>query len=291
MNVLSNEEKQKLREEIKELKSKISSDRTVLNSLKTEKEQAFAEKENLKTSLKELIEKVKSLRGVSEDKSLSELKKERDQYNSKVKEIIEKIKELRKDVVASGGKSVSIGKIKSDIDRLEESIEIEAFEYKQEQKVLDRIKKLKKVYEEHAKSSEVSNQIHELAVQLEQLKKHANESHAKFKEKLDSGKDSLKDYRNTSREILKVKKQQEKAWELFIEKKNLFMKANNAMKEDLEKLHALEVKLNEEFVENKKVKEVKKKEALEERTRSVEEKLKRSGKITTDDLALLQDED
>ncbi len=290
MNVLSNEEKQKLRDEIKELKSKISSDRTVLNSLKTEKEQAFADKENLKTSLKELIEKVKSLRGAGEDKSVLELKKERDQYNTKVKEIIEKIKELRKDVVASGGKSVSIGKIKSDIDRLEESIEIEAFEYKQEQKVLDRIKKLKKVYEEHAKSGEVSSQIRDLASQLEQLKKHANESHAKFKEKLDSGKDSLKDYRNTSREILKVKKQQEKAWDLFIEKKNLFVKANTAMKEDLEKLHVLESKLNEEFVENKKVKEVNKKEALEERTRSVEEKLKRSGKITTDDLAMLQEE-
>ncbi len=287
--MLSDEEKNKLRESIRDLKSQIATSRNLVNSLKVEKEKAFHDKEALKVQLKELIDKVRSLRGNTEEKSLSELRKERDQYNAKVREIISKIKDLRKDVVASGGKKISIGRIKSDIDRLEESIEIEAYEYTQEQKVLEKIKKLKKVYEEHSRSAEVSTEIRELAKSLEQLKEHANVAHQKFTEKLATGKDATNDYRKLSKDLQKLKKQQESSWELFIVKKNEFLKAFKELKKQLSELRALEIKLDSDFSERRQVQEHKKEEEREERAKTVEEKLKKSGKITTDDLVMLRD--
>lgn len=288
--MLSNEEKNKVRESIRNLKSQISIDRKAVNELKAQKEAAFQEKESLKAQLKILIDKVRSLRGASDEKSISSLRQERDQYNAKVREIISKIKDLRKDVVASGGKKVSVGRIKSDIERLEESIEIEAFEYTQEQKVLDKIKKLKKVYEEHSRSAEVSSEIRELAKSLDALKEHANSAHQKFKDKFDSNKDSVKEYRSLSKDLQKLKKKQESSWELFIVKKNDFLKAFKDLKKKLTELRVLEGKLDEEYSELRKVEESKKKVELEERTKSVEEKLKKSGKITTDDLVLLRED-
>ncbi len=291
METLSKEEKVEIQKKIQDLKSELANERKILQEVSAAKEKAFQEKESLKTSLMSIITKIKELRGTSDPHAADALRKERDKYNAQVREIIEKIKVLRKEAqppTSKTGKRISLSRVKSDIDRLEESIEIEAFEYTQEQKVLDKIKKLKKEYSLHTQSQEVLNQIRDLSNTLEELKKHADLAHGQLTEKINASRDQFKEYRGLSKELAKIKKEQEAAWDHFIVKKNEFSKLHKEVKRKMMLLKDLEGKVHADFRSMKYAKEKQQKDLIREKARSVEEKLKKSGKLTTEDLIVIQ---
>ena len=105
---------------------------------------------------------------------------------------------------------------------------------------------------------------------------------------MESSKDQMKDYRKISKDIMKIKKKQEAAWDSFIENKNKFLKANKELKNQVAEFTVLESKLNQEKVVHKKKKEAKEKEALKKEAKKAEEKFKKKGKLTTEDIIKLQ---
>ncbi|MEK6941092.1 MAG: hypothetical protein AABW49_04310 [Nanoarchaeota archaeon] len=288
--MLLEEEKQKLKKNINDLTRQIASDKKILSDLHIAKEKAFKEKDRLNAVLKDHIDQVKKLRPVDELKSAGSLRKERDKYNSQVQSIISQIKLLRTQASASD-KQPSLGSLKSDIARLEESIEIEAFSYEQEQRVLERIKKLKRKYAENEKFNEVFSKINILSSLLHDIKEKADNAHKQLLDSLSSNKEKQKEYWGLSNKIIDIKKLQETAWKEFIHKKNEYIKFKNTLKIKIDQLSAIENKINTYAKTAKEIREKKEKELIKKKAKSVEEKFKKSGKLTTEDILIIQGTD
>jgi uncharacterized coiled-coil DUF342 family protein len=285
--MLDKKEKQELNEKLVNLRKDISSLRTKLNELNKQKEDWYSKKENLKDEIKRLVKGVKDIKNISDStrKNITQHKGGRDNYNKKVKELIEEIKKLnqeKKDVF----KKLKIKdpiRIKKDIDKLEESIEVEAFSFDKETKIMKKIKDLKKVYQESSQATELLDKIDHISKEIEETRNKAQDYHNKFIDSIKGNKGSFNSFMELSKKIFNLNKEQETAFEKFINFKKEFAKVGNLLKEKLLESKVIKDKLiNEEQEKNRMLKEKQK--------NIVEEKLKAKKKLTTEDLLAFREE-
>ncbi len=145
--MLNEEEKLSSENRLNSLKEECNQINAEINKANEEKELHFKKKEELQKEINSLINNIRNVKTSTDgsSKGMRELKNQRDAYNKKTKELIAKIRDMRnkKESLVKKG-TVDIRFIKKQMDNLEESIEINAYTYDKEQKVMDKIKKLKK---------------------------------------------------------------------------------------------------------------------------------------------------
>ena len=277
--------------DIKELNKEIASLKTKLKEVNDDKEKWFKEKEELKKEMHVLIDKIKNVQKTNDPSEVEKLKKERDTYNSEVRHLIEKINELKQEKLVflkKHGVKEDPENIKKNIEKIEEKIETEVLSIDRERKLMEYIRKMKKDYESLGDVKLIDEKISEISKQIEDTKKKANDAHEKFKLALKEKKKWYKEFFSLSKQINVIKKQQEKAFEMFISLKNSFLEVSKQLSV---KLH-LAKKEKEKVVETKQIKRKSKEEIenkiVEEKQKKVEEKLKKGGKLTTEDLIVMQ---
>ena len=279
--------------DFKQLKREIISLKSQLKQVNEDKEKWFKQKEDLKKEIAALIEKVKALKKEGDVSSIEaeKLKKERENYNNQVRGLIERIKLLhqeRKKLLEKHGIKEDPEKIKKDIEKMEERIETEALSIDKEKKLMDHIRKMKKAYQELGGIKIVNDKIEGISKEIEDTKNKANEAHEKLKKVLKEKKSWYKEFFDLSKQINVIKKQQEKAFEMFIIFKNSFIDVSRQLSV---KLHLIK-KVGDENKEQKEIHEKRKveqqQETLDKRAQIVEEKLKRGEKLSTEDLIALQ---
>jgi len=278
------EERKSLESEIVSVKKEIASLRKKLNEINKEKEKWFEEKERIK---KGIFEKVKEVKGMGVGAGAVDLRKERtvrDSYNAKVREISLKLRAFNdklKEFKAKHDLKRGFDVVK-EIEKLEESVEIQVLSLNKEKKVMEKIRRLRKVGAELKKLE--GSGYKSLVGELESCKEKANEAHEKIKFAL-GRKILYKDFIAKSRDINDMKRMERDANRSFLRLRREFSKFNKKLKGGLEKVAKIQneiskIKKDSKFKVDKKLLEVK--------SKSVEEKLKKREKLTTEDLIAFQ---
>jgi uncharacterized coiled-coil DUF342 family protein len=260
-----------------------------LNEVSLEKEKWFEKKESLKKDISKLIKKVQNIKKDKEkvDKDIKEVKKKRDEVNKVVQKLIlevkkfgdSKPKEVRSDF--RRGKrnfrdkdKLSITDVKKKIDELELKVETEALSLTNEKKVMEEIKKLRKIFDENKGELEKSDEKRKLNKNIDEKRRKAEELHKKVQELALKSQESYKKFKEFSKKINDMNKEQEDAFDKFVKFKKDFIKVSNELNK---KLKGMKIK-KKKIIGGK----------LKEKISGVEEKLKKGGKLTKEDLLVLQ---
>ena len=279
--------------DIRQQRNEISELKKALADLYTRKEAAFQQKEQLKKEVYSTIAEWKKLRDsvIASSREKSELKKQRDTMNQKGKELLEQARELNKEketLLKKHGKTIPPDAIKEKIKRLETKIETEAMKFDQEKKVMQAIKELKKQLQATEAVRSTFKQSASLSKTMERTLEDADTLHKELflKNLVDKGKyNRLKEL---SKKIRTQKKQQEEAFNQFINAKKEFAQKNEEFRAKC-KDSMLMLKNQQMAWKNRRLRkeqeEAMKIAALE---KAVEEKFRTKKKLTTEDLLVFQ---
>ncbi|MDI6737043.1 MAG: hypothetical protein QME12_00820 [Nanoarchaeota archaeon] len=279
--------------ENKGLKNEVQGLREKLNELNQKKEEWFKKKEELKAEIATTIARIKDAKGKNDvlNKDISGFKASRDEFNAQVKELIAKIKGLnkKKDCMLAKSKFKGIpSEVKGRINRLEESLETQAFTFDKEKKIMKEINNLKKQYESVKCIYDVQKEINDVSHQITEAKKKGDEFHNKLRERSGSNKESYESFIQLSKDIGKLKKTQEEAFANFIKFKQEYAEASKVLKEKMDAARGVaEVEAGERRQKQRERKYDERKQ-LKERANVVKEKLRSKKKLTTEDIITMQ---
>lgn len=273
------------RKELQELRDK-------LNEINSKKEIWFKKKEGLKKEISAELQKIKEIKSQNDKDNLSiqELKKERDKYNAKVKKLIEDIKNINNEKQKALQKyksKIDPFKIQERINELETKIETET-SFKKEQKLMEEIKKLKKIYIEAEEIIKIREQEEQIEEEIKGAKKKADEFHKQIT--LQATGKSYSDFIILFKVISNLKKTQQEAFQKFIDLKNEYMKILKELKEKLNKNRELKEKIDQDKELKEKIEKEKEEKIIEEKEKELEKKLKTKKRITTEDLFSIKGE-
>ena len=277
-------------ENYKKVQTDISQLRTRLQNINEKKEFWFKKKEDLKKELNDLIHKIKEIKAEKDRKNveLQQLKEQRDKYNDEVQRLIKNIKNLNEEKANAFKKyniKVDPTKIQQKINELEKKVEMEV-NFDKEKKLMEEIKKLKKAYEESSEVRQIAEKAHELEKTIRESKKKADEFHRKIQEiTRDTGYEV---FMELSKKITDLKKEQEDAFQKFIDHKNEYSNVNNELKNKIEEFQVLKLVFSKDKEAKRIDKEEKDKSFIKDKIKAVEEKLRNKKKLTTEDLIALQ---
>lgn len=292
--MLTEEKKSILLEKAKQAKEECDSLKSMLARIREEKEMHYQKKEELRKQISSLVPAIKNTKGHNDEFSrmVVELKKERDSYNQKVRALITKIKELRinKNKVANGT-SINLDSIKKQIEQLEFSIETNALQYDKEQKINDKIKRLKKIYKENENVAKLDDELKSMSIEIDSAKKTADEFHNKLDETIKNSKNESSAFMELSRKISLLRQQQNEEFIAFKKSKSEYIDTLNKLKEKSADIINMNSQLHDSKKEKSNIDNSLKKQALQKKVESVKEKLKNEKKLTKEDILILQSED
>jgi len=290
----SKEDKKELIDDFDSLRKSVSELRQRLNILNEQKESCFKKKETISDEI------IKSI------VQLKEEKKQRDSFTSLVKghkaerqKIQDSVQKLASDVkvhtderdkIQSKNKiDVDPHKIKGQIDMLESKIETEAMPFKKEKELMQIIKDLKKKYRGAKDIIGVTADLRKSSKILSKSKTEAHILHRKVQKDAQSSQRKHEALIKTSKHIDELRKEEKKAFSEFVKFKKQYVDINKQLKDKLDQLHRLQGKADAA----KKASQKKHKESNLKIQRlkadEVEEKFKKGGKITTEDLLYFQE--
>ena len=257
-----------------------------VSELNKQKEFWFNRKEDLKKELIELVKKIKDFK-LERDKanvSIESLRSQRNAYSSKIKDLIKQIKKLNKKknkFLKRYDVKIDPSRIREKINELEKRVEIEV-DFKKEQKLMKQINELKKSYAESPELNEILEKSKKISAEITETKKKADEIHQKIIEYTKDKGYSM--FIELSKKISEIRKQQEDAFQKFINFKNEYINENNELRKILE--HIKDNK-NKNIVKNQE-KESRIMDIIKRKVEFVEQKLKQKKKLTTEDLIAYQ---
>ena len=275
------------------LKEDIQTLRQALVPLRQAKEDCLRQREQFRLRLKDKILSIKALKSHQDtlSQAVSDHRKERDVYNRQVRQLIQQARALQREKQQFLKQHKVKGnplRLKEQIAHLEESIETEAYTYDRERKVMEKIKQMKKVYEESAGLATILDKLHEISAQIDAAQAQADTFHAQVKDSLQGSQAEVESFISTSKEITALRKDHDEAHQRFLQARQAFEEKHTHLQEKLAQLRALQTQLDEEEALHQKTHEERMAQILAERMRTVEEKFRQKKKLTTEDLIILQ---
>ena len=218
--MLQESERKELFDKLNEHKKRISELRDSLNEANSQKESWFEKNSNIGKEISKQIHEIRQLRSTRDKLSneVRELKKERQNYNGIVTSKIKQIKEInskKENVSKKFNFKGDPSRIKEDIAHLETKIETEVISFEAEKKIMQKIKELKKKYDEFKKISKVWGEGRELSKEIDDSKDQAEEIHKKIQNKAAESQNSHEKMIGLSKEVDELKKKEKEAFGKF----------------------------------------------------------------------------
>ncbi len=287
------EEKKKIAGELQEKQREIQQLYNSLHKLNSEKEGLFRTKEQVEKKVLVLVQELKEAKGKRDalTKQVKDSKERRATLNSGITAKIEEIKRLdeeKKAILRKNRIKEDPIRLKSQIEHLELTIETEGMSFEAEQKVMKRIKELKKQYGELKILGDVFDKIHKAEKELRMLRDKANDSHRKVQDKAKNSQEEHELLVKDATELRQLREERETLYQKCIEAKQRFNEANEQLKSKLTELAALKEKADEYFMGKAELEKKRAFDSLKEKVKLVEEKIRRGEKLTTDDLIVMQ---
>ena len=291
--MLQESERKELFDKLNEHKKRISELRDSLNEANSQKESWFEKNSNIGKEISKQIHEIRQLRSTRDKLSneVRELKKERQNYNGIVTSKIKQIKEInskKENVSKKFNFKGDPSRIKEDIAHLETKIETEVISFEAEKKIMQKIKELKKKYDEFKKISKVWGEGRELSKEIDDSKDQAEEIHKKIQNKAAESQNSHEKMIGLSKEVDELKKKEKEAFGKFAEYKQRFSELNNQLKYELLKLKDIKEKLDIDKKERINIIHEGEERTLKAKEEEVHEKIKNKKKLTTEDLLIFQ---
>ncbi|MDO8628388.1 MAG: hypothetical protein Q7R56_01380 [Nanoarchaeota archaeon] len=267
-----------------------------INTIKKTKEAAYQKKEQLKQEIRTIIQEIKKIQTEQAKLStgLKEAREERNKHREETKHLREEINQLReqkKTLLTKKTYKGNIHELQHKIERLEMSIETEGYDYTKEQKVMAEIKKLKPVYQQLKTISTINQHLRE---EVTALHDHGDKEHvyASIARALQGNKQQHERFVQLIIRLKTLKKEQAQAFATFFKEKEAYQTLLPQYKVLIEQLNRAQQQQRQEQDAQRVVvthnREQKKQQQLQERVKTVEEKWKKSKKLTTEDLIALQ---
>ena len=274
------------RKEIIELKQK-------LNSINKKKEDWFSKKEEVRKQISTLIGDLKLSKEQRDQftQTVRLTKQDRDKLNSDIKEKTQKLQELkaeRSKVEQKHNIKQSPSKIKSEIRDMQSKLETTVMSFDKEKKMMDEIKRKKKQLQESVAVSDIWDKIKNLTIELRKLQKRSKNSHRKVQDFAKNSQVKHEELISVSQQVDELRKKEEEAFKNFVKLKKEFTEQNDLLKKKIEESTKISQKIGKDIKEIKAMADEKKKKAISTMKKEVEEKIKKKGKLTTEDLLIMQ---
>jgi len=291
--MIPKEEKEQLIQKSRELSREIISLQNELSNVSEQKETVFRQKEAVTKEILSLISEVKDFKQKRNEltKKVRESKKKRDESNSDVRKKIDEIKKvkLEKDkLIQKAGLDEDPGYMRKKIEILEMKQQTEPMSFAKEKELmktvkaikakLDKVKSLGAVFE---KSQSISHEIDELRGKTENI-------HKAVQQTAQESQNFHEQIIEKSKRIDELKVKEEELYKKFFQLKSKFNEANELLKQKLVHMGEISKKIGAEKKEIEHTKEDNTRKTISEKKRAVEQKLKTGGKITTEDLLVMQ---
>jgi len=280
-------------EELNKLRLEISKLRDSLNELDAQKELWFTKKSESSSKIKSGIVKIKQLK-LQRDQLTSEvkaLKPKRDRFNYEVKQESSELKDLEKgkeQIFKDIKMKESPFRLKKELEQLEFKMETEPMAFSKEQVLMKKINQLTEKLQATKVLAVVSNKVRNTSSELRTTRKEANDIHRQIQEKAKQSQQVHEEILKTSAEIDAQKPIEQESFEKFSEYKKQFMEASSQLKEKLKAMDELRNKLGSLADEKKEIRKQQQEDFLKTKEQEVEDKIKKGGKLTTEDLLVFQ---
>ena len=160
--------------------------------------------------------------------------------------------------------------------------------FQKEQVVMKEIRFLKKQYNQIKDATSEISDIRSKNRELNKLKKEANKLHRDLQKQAKESQEFHEQLIEYSKEIDILREKEKASHELFLERKKSYMGVNNELKVKLEEFKKVKEELESNDVQVAELEHEKKKKNLKEKTKEVNDKIKKRHKLTTEDLLVMQ---
>ncbi len=286
------DENESKKDQLRNLEKEFQVAKNALHTLGKEKEESFNQMRTFSTQLKSLNQKLDSLK--SERDELSQkvrvAKQERSDLNKKVKDSSTLLKSARDSAPVSytrerpgrfDKKEKSPSQMKKEIEDLETKLETEAMAFSKEKE----IKKTIKVIKNELSKLTVVQKTQELAKtvgkEFNTVRKAAEVSHQKVQEFAGASQDRHKAMQDVLAQIKEQRKLRDPKGKEYALKKTAWETQKKTCDDLAEQLKELKDGLG---MQSQKAM----KQQVKDKVKEVEEKLKRGGKLTTEDFLAMQ---
>lgn len=291
--LVSSDSKQHLFRKIDELKNEVSSLRNELNSINVVKEEWFSKREKFGDEISRLISEIKGAK-VKRDsltKDVREGKKLRDDLNRQISGKISEVKKLgekKKEIEGKHNIKGDPSGLKRKIDELEYRVETNVMSFSKEQEIMKQIKELRRQFVELQKISDVWGQVHSISGDIEKLKVKADDAHRKIQVNARESQQKHEEIIAKSKDIDELKVKEDDAFKKFSEQKKLFGEVNEKLQIKLMELNKINQEIGRQKADNREERRKKDELTLKDKELAVQEKMKKGGKLTTEDLLVFQ---
>jgi len=291
--MLEQTEIDKLLNNLNNLKSSIKSKKQELNKLNSQKEGWFKKKKdvsiNIGTKISELRKSKSKVTTLNNE--VKELKSEKNEVDEKISSLIGEVKKLKQDYNAAcdrHGIKDSPSFIKKKIDKLEFTLETSALGFEQEKRLNNEIKKLKKIYLDMADVSKIWNIVRAKEKEIRALKNQKSGTLNRLRKDNSQKYNVNEDFINNSQEIMDMRKLESEYYDNFSKLKDQFKVKNDELKDLLNQRDEILKTLEANKVETNELVKKAESEIIKEKSKEVNDKLKKKEKLTTEDLLVFQ---
>lgn len=291
--MLDQKEREQLTKQANATRNEIAKLRNSLNELSNQKEQLFSKKSDIDKKISNSITKVNKLREDRDSlvKQIQGDKAIRDKLNKETREKIDKVKEARDKknrVMAKHKIKGNPMALKGEIERLEQTMEIEVISFKKEKEIMKQLKDLKKKFSDFKSISDVFDNMDSLSKEIDDLKKRSEDAHKRVQDAAKLSQEKHIQLMPMSNDLDKLKEQKLHAMAKISEIKDKIKKVDEGLRENLGASTDVSGKLEVYKKEAKKKKQEKEEAEMKKKEDFIREKMKKGGKLTTEDIIALQ---
>ncbi len=291
--MLSDTERKELFKKLNNGKNEISRLREELNNLNEQKEAWFRKKSEVGKKIADLIRQSKSSKSKRNEftQQVKNLKTERNQFSDKIKAKISELKGMKaeRDALISKLKSKENPReLKSEIKKLEYKMETEVMSFDKERQLMKKIKELKKRYEGFAEIMKVDEKARKLSREIDDEKRKELELHRKVQNIAKESQAKHEEMVGSSSVIEQLRTEEKEHEVKFLEARKAFSEKNEELKQKLFALKDIGGKVGEHIGEEREERRKKQRGDIDSRKSAVKEKMKKGGKLTTEDILLMQ---
>jgi|TARA_B100001971_G_C18115992_1_gene496834 uncharacterized coiled-coil DUF342 family protein len=290
---LNSETKKELFTKLDKLKNEINSINKDLNRKNSEKETWLSKKEDSAKNIREKIASIKENKKKRDSltKKVKELKEKRRDLNQPIRKKISELIKLKNEtkVLTKQSKIKDPQRIKGGIDSIEVKLETEAMPFEKEKVLSKKLKQLKKLMGEASIISNNIGRIKKFNSEIDASKKNSNETHNEIQKLAAQSQDLHEGIIKTSKEIDKLKLNEDEAFKNFVNSKKFFNDLNNKLKEKLSLMNGIRSRINKFKLEEEEKRKLEESTLVKSKEQEIEEKIKTGKKLTTDDFLAFQE--
>ncbi|MFH1064302.1 MAG: hypothetical protein V1729_04440 [Candidatus Woesearchaeota archaeon] len=290
---MDEEEKKTIIAEIETKRKELDTLKIRLSELNSEKESWFEKKRKASKDISDLFQSLREVKGKRNTftKQVKDSKQRRQELNTLLNQKrmeMNRLQEEKHEITKRFGIRIDPSKIKQEIEEIEFKIETEAMPFSVEQRMMRMINEKKKFLNQSQEASDVFDKIHQLKKELDKIRLKADETHKKVQTKAEASQQFHEELVESSKESKELKVKEDEALKKFVEAKTKYNEQNELVKVKLNEINTLRAKVGDVVQEEKKKQKKADDRKLHDQKQSVEEKIKKGLKLTTDDLLAFQ---